>query len=105
VRGHCAHQERVAVGRGLGDDLRAEVAARAGAVLDDDLLAEPHRELRREDAADDVGGAAGRERDDHRDDLVGPGRGNGGAIERQRGRRDACGRGKDLTAVDAGFRV
>ena len=33
-------QQRVAVGRRLRDELRADVAARAGAVVDDDLLPE-----------------------------------------------------------------
>ncbi len=51
--------DRVAVGSGPGDERGAEVAARAGTVLDDHRLAERRRELLREHARDQVGRAAG----------------------------------------------
>ena len=34
------HQQRVAIGRGLGDDVGADIAAGAGAILDDHRLAQ-----------------------------------------------------------------
>ena len=68
MRARGDQADRVAVRRGLGDDIDAEIAAGAGAVLDDELLAELGREFLRHQAADDVGGGAGRERhhDAHR---------------------------------------
>src|SRR3977135_3906705 len=65
--------ERVAVGRGLGAGLRAGNAARAALVLDHERLAEPGREFVRSGAHDDVGHAAGRDRNDHPDRPVGIG--------------------------------
>ena len=70
ARGHDA--ERVAVGRGVRDQLIAEDAAGARLVLDDDRLAEPLLHGVGEDAADDVGAAAGAERDDDMDRLRRP---------------------------------
>ena len=58
---------------------RADGAACAGAVVDDDLLAERFAELVADRADDDRGAAAGRERDDQRDRPVG---------KIRRGRRD-----------------
>ena len=55
-------QQRVAVRRGLRDLVGADIAARADLVLDEELLAEQFRELGGEDAPDDVGRPAGRER-------------------------------------------
>ena len=69
VRAHGAHFQRVAVGRGLGDQLRADVAAGAGPVVDDDRLAPCVGELLRDGAGEDVGGAARRERHDEADRL------------------------------------
>ena len=60
-------EERVAVGRGLGGEIGADHAAGAGAIVDEDLLAEVLAELVGDDAADDVVAAAGRERDDQAD--------------------------------------
>ena len=65
------HQDRVAVGRGLGDEVGADVAARARPVVDHDLLREALGELLRDDASDDVGAAARREGDDEADRLGG----------------------------------
>ena len=62
------HEQRVAVGRRLRRRGRRDHGAAAGAVLDDDRLAEPLLELRLElRARQDVHGAAGAERQDQRD--------------------------------------
>ena len=45
VRARGGDPDRRAVGRGLGDRIGADIAARAGAVLDHDLLAETAGEL------------------------------------------------------------
>jgi hypothetical protein len=65
VGGHGGEQQRVAVGRPLGDELGADIAAGAGPVLDHEGLAQNFSHLRRHDAADNVGRAAGGERNDH----------------------------------------
>ena len=57
----------------MASDGQADVAAGAGPVVDDDLLAEPLAELGRDDAHRGVGRAAGREGDDHADRLGRPG--------------------------------
>ena len=59
-----AEQQRVAVGRGLRDRLRADVAARARPVLDDHRLAEARAERLGHHARAVVGDAARRERHD-----------------------------------------
>ena len=59
----------VAVGRGIGHASGAGHAAGAADVLDHDLLAENLAHARRHDAAEHVGRAAGRERNDHRHRL------------------------------------
>ena len=65
VRLAVADRQRVAVGRGRDALAGADRARCARLVLDDDGLAAPHRRhLLRDQARDDVGGAAGRERDD-----------------------------------------
>ena len=53
----------MAVGRALCHDAGADGAARAAAVLDDERFRELLGELVGDEAADDVGGAAGREAD------------------------------------------
>src|SRR5439155_9277015 len=55
-------EQLVAAVRGLRYRLRADVAARAGAVLDQDLLPQPRAERIGDDARAVVGDAAGRER-------------------------------------------
>ena len=62
-------QQRVAVGRALRDEIGADVAVRAGLVLDDHRLAPDLGELRADLAREDVGGAAGRVRHDEADRL------------------------------------
>ena len=62
---------RVAVRRGVRRQLGADHAAGAGAVVDDHLLAELVAHLLRDDAADHVVAAAGRERNDQPDRPVG----------------------------------
>ena len=58
------HAERVAVRRRARDLGGADRAAAAGLVVDDQRLAERPVDLLGDDAGDDVGGAAGRERND-----------------------------------------
>ena len=69
VRAHRAHQQRVAVAGRLGDEVRADAAARAGAVVDDDRLAPRLLQLLRDAAAHDVERPAGRERHHEADRL------------------------------------
>ena len=63
-------QQRVAVLWRVGDDLAADHAAGAAAIVDDDLLAKPLAEMLGDDAGDDVVDAAGRERHDEPHRLV-----------------------------------
>ena len=60
VRGDRVEADRVAVGGRLGDDVGADIAARARAVLDDELLAGQLTELGADDAGECVGRPAGR---------------------------------------------
>src|ERR1041384_7452547 len=66
-------QQRVAIGRRLGDHLGADVAAGARAILDDELLAEALRQPLTHQARLDVGGPSGRKADDdaHRPRWIG----------------------------------
>ena len=64
-------QDRVAVGRRLGDGIGAERAARARAVLDHHRLAERLAELLPDQAGGHIGDAAGRERHDDADRAPG----------------------------------
>src|SRR5439155_10224098 len=64
---------RVAVGRGPGDGLHADVAGGAGAVIDDHRLPEAFGEFLRNDARRDVGRPAGRKGNDHAERPRGPG--------------------------------
>ena len=75
VRRQRAHQDRVAVGRRLRDEVGADVAARAGPVVDDNALAPVLARLLRDGAADDVERSAGRKGDDelHRPVRIGRG--------------------------------
>ncbi len=59
------HQQRIAVGRGLGDELCPDHASRAGPVLDDDLLPEAVGHFLRDDARQRIDTAAGGARHDH----------------------------------------
>ena len=59
------HHDGVTVGRRFRDDLGSELAAGAAAIVDHDLLTEGLAQFMRDDAADDVGAAAGRKADDH----------------------------------------
>ena len=59
VRRDVAEQQRVAVGRGPGDELGADRAVGAGLVLDDHRLLQPLVELLRDDARHGVVAAAG----------------------------------------------
>src|SRR6185503_1185629 len=66
-------EDRVPVGGRARRDLGADDAARAGAVVDDQRLPPDLAEALREEAPDDVGGAAGAERQDEPPGLVGIG--------------------------------
>ena len=66
------HGDRVAVRVGARRNLGADRAAGARAVVDDELLAELLGQPRRQQARDDVGAAAGRERHDHAHRPLGP---------------------------------
>src|SRR5262249_7875512 len=79
-------------GRRLGDGVDADIAACPGAVLDDDLLAEPLPELLRDDPRHDIGAGARGERHHQTDRPLEPGAvaglGGGGARQCQQGQRD-----------------
>ena len=62
-----AEEQRVAVGRRLGDELHRQVAVRARAVFHHDRLPERIAEPRREEARDVVIGAARRLGNQHAD--------------------------------------
>ena len=86
MRAVVGHHQRVAVGRRLGDQRAAHRAAGARLVLHHDLLADPFRQLLRQDAAERVGVAARRVRHDQPDRprrkgcrLRGGGQGGGAA--------------------------
>ncbi|MPM72283.1 hypothetical protein SDC9_119256 [bioreactor metagenome] len=74
VGGHAdgGNHQRVAVGRGLGHEVGADVAARAGAVLDDEGLAQRARGLLAQGAGDGIHGAARREGHDPANGLARP---------------------------------
>src|SRR5882724_13492494 len=87
------HQDRVPVGGRFGGELDAYHLAGAGAVVDDELLAERFGELLREGAGDDVCAAAGRRGHDEAHGLRrirhlrrGPGA-DQGQQEKRRGRK------------------
>ena len=61
------HEQRVPIGRALGDELGADDAARARLVLYDHRHAERIGKARGDAACREVGDAAGRERDHHAD--------------------------------------
>ena len=65
--GNIHEHQRAAVGRGLGDVIDADRAARAGSVLDHDRLLEPLRKLFGDGPANGVHAAAGRDRHHQRD--------------------------------------
>jgi hypothetical protein len=58
----AGNDERVAIGRGFGCEIRADGSAGAGPVVDEDLLAELLGKPRRQHSRRRVGEAAGRER-------------------------------------------
>jgi hypothetical protein len=85
VRRDRTHDDRHAVGRGLGDDVGADVAACARSVLDDDD-AERVPDPLGERSSDDVERAARRVGDDQADRLA-LGRGEPGSAEQDRADR------------------
>ncbi len=83
-----AEQQRVAVGLRLCDHLGADIAAGAALVVDDDLLAEIGRHADRDDARDQVGRPARRERHHHAQRLVGILRGGLPGRQKREGARE-----------------
>jgi hypothetical protein len=79
--------ERVAVGRRLDAEFVADRAARAGAVLDEDLLPERFRELPAHQPRDKIRAAPGRGRDDDADRPGGIRLRGGRASDAERQRR------------------
>jgi hypothetical protein len=79
-----AGEERVTVRRRGGHERGADDAARACAVVDDDLLSELVRQSPGERAHDDIGRAAGRLSDDEADGTFGI------RIARRRGGMHIC---------------
>ena len=73
MRADVAHHQRVAVGRGARRGLRADDAAAAALVLDDDRLAQRLGEALADLRADEVDAAAGLHRRDDLDRLGGIG--------------------------------
>src|SRR6185503_853982 len=69
MRADAADADRVAIGRRLGDHVRADVAARAGAVLDEDRLAPGLGPAIADQTRIDVGDAAHGKRHDDPDRL------------------------------------
>ncbi len=84
-------QDRVAVGRRFRDDVGAEIAGGAAAVVDDDRLAELRRQRLDDDARNDVGAAARRIRDDELD--------RPGGIVLRDGRSGQCEAAKQSTST------
>ena len=70
VRRNVGEQQRVAVGRRLGGQFRAEQPAGARTVVDDDLLVDLGADVLRQQPPHCVGRAADRLRDDDPDDLL-----------------------------------
>ncbi len=66
------NDEGVAICFGLGDEISGDIAACAGLVLDDELLAVFFRHPLRDKAGEQVSGAACRKRNDEFDRAVGP---------------------------------
>jgi len=68
----CRDAEHVAVRRALCDDVRADDAARAGAIFRDDRLADPLAELLPDQSRHHVGGGTRRQRHHKAQRMIGP---------------------------------
>ncbi len=97
VRADGGDAQDVAVGRAAGDEGAADRTAGAAAVFDHHGLAQFLAQLVGEQAADDVGRASGRERNDQADGL---GRIRVFCVRDTRGERRGQGRGGDAQAQD-----
>ena len=86
----AAHQQRVAVGLGARDGLRADVARRARLVLDDERRARDLGQALDEIPAQDIRAAAGGKADDDLDRAVGIGLGRSSVPRPPGGGRDGC---------------
>ena len=82
-------QEGIAVRFRRSDELRAARAAGTGPGFHDDSLAERARHRRRQDARQDIGRSAGRERHNQRDGALGIVRKRRAAVRRQQAGADA----------------
>ena len=65
-------QQRIAIGTGFGDQLRADESARTTAVVHDERLSRLHSEIVGKQPRLDVGAAAGAERHDQANRPLGP---------------------------------
>ncbi|MNL45118.1 hypothetical protein D3C87_1677350 [compost metagenome] len=97
MRAGRGQQQDVAVGRGIRHVAGADRAARAGLVFNHHGGAQLGAQLRREHAADDVGGAARGKRHDQAHGLVGV-----GGLLRRRGAGGQRGAGQQRQG-DGGF--
>jgi hypothetical protein len=95
-------EQRVAVGRRLGDHLRGDDRVGAGPVLDDDRLAEIFAQPLPDHAGENVGRPAGRERHHDADRPLGIARRRIGGL--RAGRRDAGQHGHGTHGEHAGVR-
>ena len=82
----AGEQQGGAVRRRLGDRGGRRIAARAGAVLDDERVTELLAQSLRDFSRHEIGDAASRQRDQHRDRPAGPRLRRGGARRQQDGR-------------------
>jgi len=88
-------EQRVAVGRGLGDHIGADRAGRSGTVLDEDLLLPALHQALGHETPERVGAAPWRERHDDAHDLRRIGLGAGFRREQRRTSQDRCDDGGD----------
>src|SRR5687768_16037826 len=85
MRCDAGHDERIAIGRAFRRRIRADHAAGARTILDDERLTEAIGELRADEASQRVRAAAGGEGGDYADGFGGPGLGGGwGGREKKR---------------------
>ncbi len=97
-------QQRVAVGRRLGDEVGADDAAGTRPVFDHERLLQRFLELRRHQPGHQVGDAAGGKRGDDFDRLAGPGL-RAGRGRQCSGEADCGGAGQELAACGDGHRA
>ena len=101
LRGHRGGQPEIAVRRSLCDDIRADDAAAAGAVLDHERLAELLLQLMTQCAGEDVGRAGGRRGRKHPHQACRPRPLRAGGSHQQHARRrgQQCSAGERHSAI------